>query len=46
MDTANDHVVPASAGTPAGAPARGTSAAETRALVAAGDFAALSLPHM
>ena len=46
MDTANDHVVPASAGTPAGAQARGTSAAETRALVAAGDFAALSLPHM
>jgi 4-aminobutyrate aminotransferase len=46
MDTAKDHVVPVSAATPAGAPARGTTAADTSALVAAGDFAALSLPHL
>jgi 4-aminobutyrate aminotransferase len=47
MDTAKDQVVPASAAvTTAGAPAGDPRPAATDALVAAGDFAALSMPHL
>src|SRR5665811_1338685 len=43
--TAKEQAAPASAASPAGVPAGGTSA-ESSALVAKGDFAALSKPHL
>ena len=47
MDTAKDQVVPATAAvTPAGAPARDLTPAEFNALAQAGDYAAISKPHM
>jgi 4-aminobutyrate aminotransferase-like enzyme len=47
MDTAKENVVPASAAmTTAGAPVRDMTPAEFDALAAAGDFAAISKPHM
>ena len=47
MDTAKDQVVPVSAAVaPAGAPVRDLTPAEFNALAEAGDFAAISKPHM
>ena len=47
MDTAKDQVVPASAAvSPVGAPVRDLTPAEFDALAEAGDFAAISKPHM
>ena len=47
MDTAKNQVVPASAAvTPAGAPVRDLTPAEIDAFAEAGDFAAISKPHM
>jgi 4-aminobutyrate aminotransferase len=51
MDTAKDQVVPASAATPAGASAgdprpAGSAPGTSTGLAAAGDFAALSVPHL
>ena len=47
MDTANDHVVPASvAVTSAGAPGRDLSPADIDAFAVAGDYAAISKPHL
>ena len=47
MDTAKDHVVPISAAvSPAGAPGRDLTPAEIDALAEAGDYAAISKPHM
>jgi 4-aminobutyrate aminotransferase len=47
MDTAKDHVVPASAAmAPAGAPARDLTPADIDALAAQGDFAGISKPHL
>ena len=47
MESAKDQVVPATAAvTPAGAPARDLTPAEFNALAQAGDYAAISKPHM
>jgi 4-aminobutyrate aminotransferase len=47
MDSAKDQVVPATAAVaPAGAPARDLTPAEFNALAQAGDYAAISKPHM
>ncbi len=47
MDTAKDQAVPASAAVaPAGAPARDLTPAAIDALAAAGDYAAISVPHL
>jgi 4-aminobutyrate aminotransferase len=47
MDTAKDHVVSASAAmTPAGAPVRDLTPAEIDELAAAGNYAAISKPHL
>ena len=47
MESAKDQVVPASAAVaPAGAPARDLTPAEFNALAQAGDYAAISKPHM
>jgi 4-aminobutyrate aminotransferase len=47
MESAKDQVVPASAAVaPAGAPARDLTPAEFNALALAGDYAAISKPHM
>jgi 4-aminobutyrate aminotransferase len=47
MDTAKDQVVPATAAmAPAGAPARDLTPAEVDALVAQGDYAGISKPHL